>query len=216
MTSCFLTVSHSTLSASNSERYNPLQFYRRRFPVVVWEWDNPEWAQDRASFDSGWSHTNWKFVAQAYTNNKSLYLNSEQEYDDGAIGQRSKLTDGSGSTEWQYTSRGQVQSEKKTITGSGDFLTQYGYHPDGSVRWMQYPGGNASQAGEKLEFTYLPQKALESVFSSTNSYFYLQKATYDAAGRLDVRSLGAPDLVSNPLLKIRPGATSPGTSKGAG
>jgi hypothetical protein len=64
--------------------------------------------------------------------------------------------------EWAYTSRGQVQCKKKI--GASTFQTQYGYHPDGSVRpvlsevegWMQYPGGNASQAGEKLEFTCLP------------------------------------------------------------
>ncbi len=105
-----------------------------------------------------------------------------------------------GSAEWTYTSRGQVQGEKKTI-GSGEFLTQYGYHPDGSVRWMQYPGGNASQVGEKLQFYYFPQKALDSVFSSTNNYFYLQKATYDAAGRINVRSLGAATQGANPLLK---------------
>ena len=144
-----------TAPASSSESYTP------RFRVVVWERDNPGvYAQDRVSPTGVWSYSDWKFVAQAYTNTKSLYLDYEQEYDDGAIGQRSKLTDGSGSTEWQYTSRGQVQSEKKTI-GSDIFLTQYGYHPDGSVRWMTYPGGNTSEAGEKVEFAYLPQKALE-------------------------------------------------------
>jgi RHS repeat-associated protein len=182
-----------TLPANSSESYNP------RFRVVVWERDNPNvWAQNRNQFATGWNGKEWYFFAQVKSG--TVDIDHEQEYDEGAIGQRSKMIDGSGNTEWIYTSRGQVQSEKKTI-GSDVFLTQYGYHPDGSVRWMQYPGGNASQAGEKLEFTYLPQKALESVFSSTNNYLYLQKATYDAAGRVDVRSLGAPDLASNPLLK---------------
>jgi RHS repeat-associated protein len=182
-----------TLPANSSESYNP------RFRVVVWERDNPNvWAQNRTQFATGWNGKEWYFFAQVKSG--TVDIDYEQEYDEGAIGQRSKMIDGSGNTEWVYTSRGQVQSEKKTI-GTDIFLNQYGYHPDGSVRWMQYPGGNASQAGEKLEFTYLPQKALESVFSSSNSYFYLQKATYDAAGRLDVRNLGAPDLVSNPLLK---------------
>ncbi len=188
-----------TAPASSSESFTP------RFRVVVWERDNPgTYSQDRVSPTGVWSYSDWKFVAQAYTNTKSLYIDSEQEYDDGAIGQRSKLTDGSGNTEWQYTSRGQVQSEKKTITGSGDFLTQYGYHPDGSLRWMTYPGGNNSEVGEKVEFAYLPQKALKYVLSSTNSYYYLQNATYDAAGRVDMRSLGAASLAANPLLKTDP------------
>jgi RHS repeat-associated protein len=75
------------------------------------------------------------------------------------------------------------------------------YHPDGSLRWMTYPGGNNSEIGEKVSFEYLPQKALLSVLSSTNSYYYLQKATYDEAGRVDMRSLGAASLAVDPLLK---------------
>ncbi len=129
------------------------------------------------------------------------------EYDDGAIGQRTEMSDGSGNTAWEYTPRGEVEKESKVVTGSGTFVSKWapqlrwGHHPDGSMRWMTYPGGNNSEVGEKITLEYLPQKALATVYSDTNSYYYLQSATYDAAGRLDVRSLGATSLAGTPVLK---------------
>lgn len=66
---------------------------------------------------------------------------------------------------------------------------------------MRYPGGPAGQLGEKIEYAYLPQSAVENIFSASNRYYYLQLAQYDAAGRVDKIHLGAPNLGSEPVLK---------------
>ena len=76
-----------------------------------------------------------------------------------------------------------MQSEKKTIAND-IFLTQYGYHPDGSLRWMTYPDN------EKLTYTYLPQKAPYSVQTSLDGgLFYVHSTIYDVAGRTTLRKL---------------------------
>jgi YD repeat-containing protein len=43
--------------------------------------------------------------------------------------------------------------------------------------------------------------ALKYSFSNAFSYYYVQNDTYDAAGRVDVRSMGANNLAENPVLK---------------
>jgi RHS repeat-associated protein len=156
-----------TAPGSSSESFIP------RFRLVVWEKSNPaSYAQDRVSFSTGWSWTDWKFVTQIKTSGKVLYIDYELEYDDGAIGQRNKMTDGSGNTQWTFTTRGQVQSESKKIE-TNTYLTQYGYYPDGSLRWMQYPDN------EKLTYTNLPQKAAYSVQTSLESgLFYVESTSY--------------------------------------
>ncbi len=125
-----------------------------RMRLVVWEADNPDnWAQSLEPFAANWSYSDWVYLVQV--KNGIVDIEYEQEYDDGAIGQRTEMTDGSGNTAWEYTPRGEVEKESKVVTGSGTFVTKWGYHPDGSMRWMQYPDN------EKLTYAYLPQKTLK-------------------------------------------------------
>ena len=101
------------------------------------------------------------------------------------------MTDGSGRTAWEYTDRGEVEKESKVVTGSGAFVTKYGYHPDGSMRWMQYPDN------EKLTYAYLPQKTLKTVQTSLESgLYYVYSTDYDAANLIVLQKRGG----SNNLL----------------
>ena len=72
------------------------------------------------------------------------------------------------------------------------------------ISWMKYPGGNAAQVGEQVTYAYYNQGAVKNIYSNTNSYYYLEQASYDAAGRLELADLGAANLGSNPLLKNDP------------
>jgi YD repeat-containing protein len=51
-------------------------------------------------------------------------------YDSGTNGKghRTGMSDGSGSASWSYDSRGRMTQETKIITGSGTFVTQWGYN----------------------------------------------------------------------------------------
>ncbi len=101
------------------------------------------------------------------------------------------MTDGSGSTAWEYTPRGEVEKESKVVTGSGTFVSKWGYHPDGSLRWMQYPDN------EKLTYAYLPQKTLKTVQTSLDGgLYYVYGTDYDAANRVVQQKRGG----SNNLL----------------
>jgi YD repeat-containing protein len=119
-------------------------------------------------------------------------------YDAGTngIGQRTSMSDASGSASWTYDARGRMTQESKTVTGAGTFVTQWHYNSAGDVTWMKYPGGNASQVGEQVSFSYLPQDLASSV-AGTNTY--LKSATYDAAGRPTLLGLGLSG--SSPLLQ---------------
>jgi RHS repeat-associated protein len=123
-------------------------------------------------------------------------------YDNGTygIGQRTSMTDGSGSTAWTYDSRGRVTQESKVITGSGTYVTQYTYNSANQVVTMRYPADNAGGLGETLTMAYNAQNTIKNVLSNTNSYYYLEQAFYDAAGRIDQLYLGAVNTVNNPVL----------------
>lgn len=111
-------------------------------------------------------------------------LLAQYTYDTGTgaygIGHRTIMTDTSGNTKWYYDSRGRVLTETRTVTGSGTFVTQWGYDAMDRPIWVKYPGGNASQAGEQVNYTYNDMGLLNSVIGTNN---YLQSATYDASGR---------------------------------
>ena len=114
-------------------------------------------------------------------------------YDQGAngVGRRTGLTDPASSATWNYDVRGLVTQETKVIngTGGGTFVTQYGgYDAMDRPQWMKYPGGNAGQIGEQVNFTYNAAAQLNSVSGATP---YVQSTTYDAAGRVDYRVLGS-------------------------
>ena len=68
---------------------------------------------------------------------------------------------------------------------------------------MKYPGGNGGQIGEKVLYEYYPQGALKDVMSEvpSNNYFYLQFISYDDAGRVLARSLGAASIGPVPVLE---------------
>ncbi len=124
-------------------------------------------------------------------------LRASYDYDQGTngIGRRTRMDDLSGYTAWVYDERGRVVTETKSILGTGAFVTQWGYDSAGQVAWMKYPGGNNGEAGEQVNFTYHPQQALNSVTSSLGAY--VQGTTYDAAGRIIARTLGAGVLETN-------------------
>ena len=117
-----------------------------------------------------------------YTYN--AYNTSQTQY---GRGRRTGMSDASGSTVWRYDQSGRLWYESKAITGSGTFLTQWGYNSADQMIWMKYPGGSASQIGEQVSYTYTTQGLLYSVLGSSN---YVTSRKYDAAGREERRYLG--------------------------
>lgn len=113
-------------------------------------------------------------------------------------GQRTGMTDGSGSTSWMYDPRGRLRRESKTITGSGTFITEWSYNSADLVDWMKYPGGNGVQ-GEQVNFTYVPQMLVKTAVGYTT---YVKNATYDAAGRSDILNLGLNPDTSNAIMYL--------------
>jgi hypothetical protein len=138
---------------------------------------------------SDWNGLNWTFIDQKY--NGTQDFDNYIETQTWGIGQRAHMVDNSGDTTWYYDRRGRQTSETKSVTGSGTFLTQWGYNSADLVTSMKYPGGNALQVGEVVSYTYNAQMSLNSLYSPTNSYYYVQKTAYDASGRVDYRYLGA-------------------------
>ena len=177
------------------------------FQVVAWKRGDPAvWGADSMQFASGWEGLSWTYVAQAY--NGTLQVDDYQEQAGSAIGQRTGMVDGSGSTAWAYDGAGRMVKETRAITGQGSFVTQWGYFNTGQMAWMQYPGGNAGQAGEKLTYSYYPQGAPKTLWSdlgtpanTADDYYYLQQAGYDAAGRTVRLWLGGTYLANLPTVQ---------------
>jgi RHS repeat-associated protein len=119
-------------------------------------------------------------------------------YDQGpnGVGQRTRMDDPSGWATWTYDNRGRMTQETKVIsnTGGGTFVTQYGYDAMDRPVWMKYPGGNAGQIGEQVNFTYNAAGLLNSVIGAST---YAQSMTYDAVGRVTQRVLGGNVLQQN-------------------
>lgn len=140
----------------------------------------------------------WRFVHCNLAG--TVYLDDYREitptiysYDQGTngIGQRTNMSDVSGSTTWTYDNRGRKTQESKVISGAGGgtFVTQWDYNSADLVKWMKYPGGN----GEQVAYSYYRQMALNNVCSYNGSYCtanYVQSTQYDAAGRVDLLTLG--------------------------
>jgi hypothetical protein len=74
------------------------------------------------------------------------------------------------------------------ITQTLTFVTQWGYNSVDAVAWMQYPGGGDGSPGETVSYTYDNRLAIVDVSGADT---YLSSATYDAAGRMAERVLGA-------------------------
>jgi hypothetical protein len=105
-----------------------------------------------------------------------------------SLGRRSGMTDASGSTSWTYDPRGRVNGESKTITGVGTFVTRWDYDSMDRVKWQEYPGGNAGQAGERVNFTYDAAGRLETVIGWDT---YVGDTQYNALGQVTQRDLGS-------------------------
>jgi RHS repeat-associated protein len=108
-------------------------------------------------------------------------------YDSGTngVGQRTSMTDDSGSTSWTYDKRGRVVKEIKMISGNS-YTTEWGYNFADLNIWMKYPDT------ETVNYVYNGRMLLNSVNGTLNSITtnYVQSTNYDAAGRIDLRTLG--------------------------
>jgi RHS repeat-associated protein len=93
------------------------------------------------------------------------------------------MSDGSGSTSWTYDGRGRMTQESKAITGSGTFVTQWGYNSADLPTWVKYPANNSSGVGEQVNYTYLPQMLLDTVSGTSPT-------TYQYTGQRLETSLG--------------------------
>jgi YD repeat-containing protein len=155
-----------------------------QFRVVIWQRDHPDAWAERSDALAAWNYSDWRFITQVHTGTEDLEY--YQEYAAGAVGQRSGMTDGSGSTAWTYDRRGRVLAETKVVNGAGGgtFVTRWGgYNAADLPTTLTYPDG------EVLTYNYYRQKALNSVQSNANGTL-VQATFYDEAGRVDLRLLG--------------------------
>lgn len=91
------------------------------------------------------------------------------------LGRRTSMTDGLGNTAWLYDARGRVTKETKTIAGSGNFITEWGYDAADRLAWLKYPGSPV----EQVNYTYNPRGLLETV---TGDSIYVADTVYNALG----------------------------------
>ena len=103
------------------------------------------------------------------------------------VGHRTRMDDSSGFTTWSYDARGRVIEVYQSVTGGGNFRTQWGYNSADLPVWMRYPLDNGGNLGETVNFTYNTQMLLDRVFGTDT---YVDDTWYDAAGRVTLRELG--------------------------
>ena len=83
-----------------------------------------------------------------------------------------------------------VYSWSYSLKDTWTFVTSWGYNSADAVKWMQYPGGDDGETGEKVSYDYHNQGSLDSVLGDfPQSYVYTTE--YDAVGRVVERQLGA-------------------------
>ena len=95
----------------------------------------------------------------------------------------------------QLTLRSGIQRSNiktKSITGGGTFVTEWAYDAADLPTWMRYPDG------EWVTTTYLRQKLVNSMSGSS---LYVQSTQYDAAGRVELRLLGADQVRIDPYYR---------------
>jgi RHS repeat-associated protein len=126
-------------------------------------------------------------------------FNVSYTYDAGTgnLGQRTGMSDASGSSAWTYDERGRLTAETRNVSGAGTFLTQWSYYANDALKTMRYPGGNGGQAGELVTYEYNPQALLKGVHS--DGVDYVPQIVYDAAGRVDEMKLGG--AISTPVIQ---------------
>jgi hypothetical protein len=103
------------------------------------------------------------------------------------VGGRTRMDDSSGFTTWSYDSRGRATEVYQSVTGGGNFRTQWGYNSADLPVWMRYPLDNGGNLGETVNFTYNAQMLLDRVYGTDT---YVDDTWYDAAGRVTLRELG--------------------------
>ncbi len=138
------------------------------------------------------------YASYAYDEFDAAYSEAAGQY---GRGYRTGMVDPSGSTSWTYDPRGRVIDEIKTVSGVGFFHSAWSYNSADLLASQVFPANAGGVTGEILTYSYHPQAALKSVYSDLG-YYYVQNMTYDAAGRVDVRKLGAANLEDNPTLLI--------------
>jgi YD repeat-containing protein len=111
------------------------------------------------------------------------HVNVDYDYDEGTygIGFRTSMSDGSGSTEWEYDERGRLKLESKIITGQSAFETSFTYNSADLPITMEYPDE------ETVTNTYDDRMMLDTVIGDVT---YVSDTQYDIAGRMTSRSLG--------------------------
>ena len=109
-------------------------------------------------------------------------VNTSYTYDVGVNGKgmRTGMTDASGSTAWEYDTRGRLKKETKVISNQS-YGTEWTYNSADLPLTMKYPDN------EIVNYNYNDRMLLNSVIG-TNTY--VSSTTYDSVGRLDDRVLG--------------------------
>jgi RHS repeat-associated protein len=128
----------------------------------------------------GWLDQNFHFVVQQYSGTMDIANYQELQYEN-KIQRRTGMTDASGSTTWDYDSRGRMTREEKTVTGAGTYTTTWTYNYADLPASMTYP------TNEVVNFSYLNQ-LLPNAMSGTTGY--VTGSQYDAASRTVQRNLG--------------------------
>ncbi len=169
---------------------------------------NPSTQASVSESHGDWKGLSWYFTGQAHTGTLSLDEYRELSVRSG-LGQRTGMTDGSGSTQWGYDSRGRLVRESKTVSGAGGgtFVILWSYNEANQVESQSYPGGNDSQVGESVRYSYNAQMEMKNVLSdmgtpgtSGDDYWYMLASGYDAAGRVVQRWLGGVYQAQTPVL----------------
>jgi len=104
-------------------------------------------------------------------------------YDSGTYGKgfRTSMSDGSGSSSWDYDERGRLKNESKTIGGGSPFITEWTYNSADLPKTMKYPDN------EIVTYNYDNRMLLISVLGNSA---YVSDTDYDSAGRMTSRLLG--------------------------
>ena len=127
----------------------------------------------------------WRQVSNNHTG--TLQIETYKEIDpSGNLGQRVLMTDGSGSTTWNYDGRGRVTSESKTVSGQS-FTTSYTYNSADMPVTMTYPDG------EIVSFGYNPNMLSADTVSGTiqgTTTNYVTNMVYDVASRMTNLAMG--------------------------
>jgi len=123
-------------------------------------------------------------------------------YDVGTtgIGQRSSMSDASGTAAWVYDSRGRTVAESRTISGTL-YRTDYAYDAADRLRSMTYPASTTGTR-EVVTTTYSSARGLPNGLSGTlpgvfSNRSYVSTTAYNALGQLSQQSLGNSLVLTN-------------------